>query len=51
MPSNVNNQNLLLDTQFRQFVQFARGGGEGGRFDGGAADGVPNGDLSGFMRV
>ena len=42
MPSNVNNQNLLLDTQFRQFVQFARGGGEGGR-DGGAADGGPDG--------
>ncbi|MBR4616137.1 MAG: hypothetical protein IKO55_11080 [Kiritimatiellae bacterium] len=27
------------------------GGGEGGRSDGGAADGVPNGELSGFMRV
>ena len=25
MSSNVNNQNLFLDTQFQQFVQFAEG--------------------------
>ena len=25
MPSTINNQNLFLDTQFQQFVQFAEG--------------------------
>ena len=25
MPNTINNQNLFLDTQFQQFVQFAEG--------------------------
>ena len=31
MPSTINNQNLFLDTQFQQFVQFAEAAAKAGK--------------------